>query len=62
MNRSWLLFKRVKMYTGLMDYTNMLYTRTALCVILVNVLVNSTKFPIFCDTLYVASVAEKWFP
>ena len=29
-----------------------------LCVILVNVLVNSTKFPIFCYTLYVASVAE----
>ena len=24
--------------------------------------VNSTKFPIFCDTLYVASVAEKWLP
>ena len=23
---------------------------------------NSTKFPIFCDTLYVASVAEKWLP
>ena len=40
----------------------MLYTGTGLCVILVNVLVNSTKFPIFCDTLYVASVAEKWLP
>ena len=40
----------------------MLYTVTGLCVILVNVLVNSTKFPIFCDTLYVASVAEKWLP
>ena len=25
----------------------------------VNALVNSTKFPIFCDTLNVASVAEK---
>ena len=36
----------------------MLYTGTGLCVILVN----STKFPIFCDTLYVASVAEKWLP
>ena len=32
------------------------------CVILVNVLVNSKKFPIFCDTLYMASVAEKWLP
>ena len=40
----------------------MLYTGTGLCVILVNVLVNSTKFSIFCDTLYVASVAEKWLP
>ena len=40
----------------------MLYTGTGLCVILVNVLVNSTKFHIFCDTLYVASVAEKWLP
>ena len=40
----------------------MLYTGTGLCVILVNVLVNSTKFTIFCDTLYVASVAEKWLP
>ena len=40
----------------------MLYTGTALCVILVNVLVNATKFLIFCDTLYVASVAEKWLP
>ena len=42
----------------------MLYTGTGLCVILVNVLVNSTKFPIpvYCDTLYVASVAEKWLP
>ena len=38
----------------------MLYTVTDLCVILVSVLVNSAKFPIFCDTLYVASVAEKW--
>ena len=38
----------------------MLYTGTGLCVILVNVLVNSIKFPIFCDTVYVASVAEKW--
>ena len=28
----------------------MLYTGTGLCVILVNVLVNSTKFPIFCNT------------
>ena len=28
----------------------MLYTGTGLCVILANVLVNSTKFPIFCDT------------
>ena len=28
----------------------MLYTGTGLCVILVNVLVNSTKLPIFCDT------------
>ena len=36
----------------------MLYTGTGLCVILVN----STKFLIFCDTLYVASVAEKWLP
>ena len=36
----------------------MLYTRTCLCVILVN----STKFSIFCDTLYVASVVEKWLP
>ena len=26
------------------------------------VLVNSTKFTIFRDTLYVASVAEKWLP
>ena len=25
-----------------------------------NVLVNSTKLPIFRDTSYVASVAEKW--
>ena len=40
----------------------MLYTGTGLCVILVNVVVNSTQFPIFCDTLYVASVAEKWLP
>ena len=24
--------------------------------------VNSTKFPIFGDTSYVASVAEKWLP
>ena len=40
----------------------MLYTGTGLCVILVKVLVNSTKFPIFCDTSYVASVAEKWLP
>ena len=44
----------------------MLYTGTGLCVILVNVLVNvlvnSTNFPIFCDTLYVASAAEKWPP
>ena len=38
----------------------MLYTGTGLCVIFVSVLVNSTKLPIFCDTLYVASVAEKW--
>ena len=38
----------------------MLYTGTGLCVILVNVLVNSTKLPIFCDTIYVASVAENW--
>ena len=38
----------------------MLYTGTVLCVILVNVLVNPTKFHIFRDTLYVASVAEKW--
>ena len=38
----------------------MLYNGTGLCVILVNVLVNSTKFPISCDTLYVASVAEKF--
>ena len=29
----------------------MLYTGTGLCIILVNVLVNSTKFPIFCETL-----------
>ena len=29
----------------------MLYTATGLCVIIVNVLVNSTKFPIFCDTI-----------
>ena len=36
----------------------MLYTGTGLCVNLVN----STKFPIFRDTLYVASVAEKWLP
>ena len=36
----------------------MLYTGTGLCVILVN----STKLHIFCDTLYVASVAEKWPP
>ena len=36
----------------------MLYTGTGLCVIPVNVLVNSTIFHIFCDTLYVASVAE----
>ena len=36
----------------------MLYTETGLCVILVNVLVNFTKFP----TLYLASVAEKWLP
>ena len=40
------------------DYINMLYTGTGLCVILVN----STKFLIICDTLYVASVAEKWLP
>ena len=40
----------------------MLYTGTGLCVILVKVLVNSTKFPIFCDTSYVAFVAEKWLP
>ena len=40
----------------------MLYTGTGLCIILVNVLVNSTKFPIFCETLYVASVAEQWLP
>ena len=40
----------------------MLYTGTGLCVILVNVLVNSTKFLIFCDTIFVASVAEKWLP
>ena len=40
----------------------MLYTGTSLCVILVNVLVNFTKYPILCDTLYVASVAEKWLP
>ena len=43
------MFKRVKMYTR--RIYNMLYTGTGLCVILVNVLVNSTKFPIFCDTL-----------
>ena len=59
MNRSWLLFKRVKC---ILDYINMLYIGTGLCVIPVNSLVNSTKFPIFCDTLYVASVAEKWLP
>ena len=29
----------------------MLYTATGLCVIIVNVLVNSTKFPIFRDTI-----------
>ena len=40
----------------------MFYTGTGLCVIPVNVLVNSTKFPIFFYTLYVASVAEKWLP
>ena len=40
----------------------MLYTGTGLCVILENDLLNSTKLPIFCDTLYVASVAEKWLP
>ena len=40
----------------------MLYTGADLCVILVNVLVNFTKYPMFCDTLYVASVAEKWLP
>ena len=40
----------------------MLYTGTGLYVILVNARVNSTKFPIFCDTLYLASVAEKWIP
>ena len=38
----------------------MIYTATGLCVILVNVLVNSKKFPTFCDTLYVAFVAENW--
>ena len=36
----------------------MLYTGTGLCVILVN----SRTFPIFRDTLYAASVAEKWLP
>ena len=61
MNRSWLLFKRVKMYTRLYNI-NKLYTGTGLCVLLVNVLGNSTKLPIICDTLYVASVAEKWLP
>ena len=40
----------------------MLYTGTGSCAILVNVLVNYTKFAIFCDTLYVSSVAEKWLP
>ena len=60
MNRSWLQFKRVKMYTQLCKYALYDADGTGLCVILVNVLVNSTKFPIFCDTLYVASVAEKW--
>ena len=42
----------------------MFYTGTGVCVdlILVNVLVNSTKFPIFSDTLYMASVEEKWLP
>ena len=59
MNRSWLLIKKGKY---MHDYINMLYTGTGLCVILVNVLVNPTKFPIFCDILYVASVAEKWLP
>ena len=62
MNKSWLLFKRLKMYTRLYKYAIYCHTGTGLCVILVNVLVNSTKFPIFCDTLYVASVAEKWLP
>ena len=40
----------------------MQYTGTGLGVILVNVLVNFTKYPIFCDILYVASVAEKLLP
>ena len=50
MNRSWLLFKRVKMYTQLCKYALYDADGTVLCVILVSVLVNSTKFPIFCDT------------
>ena len=54
MNRSWLLFKRVKMYTRLYKYA--LYWDWLMCNS-VNVLVNSTKFHKFCDTLYVASVA-----
>ena len=45
------------MYTRLYKYT--LYWDWLIdCVIFVNVLVNSTKFPTFCDTLYVASAAE----
>ena len=57
MNRSWLLFKRVKMYTRLYKYA--LYWDWLMC----NSCKCSCKFykiHHICDTLYVASVAEKW--
>ena len=59
MNRSWLLFKRMKMYTQLYKYA--LFWDWLMC----NSCKCSCKFYkiyIFCDTLYVASVAEKWLP